>query len=330
VVRPCDALGKAGVWEDITPKPLINLGYPAGAILVDPHDPAIVYAGSGEGGGLFKSKDCGATWTHINTGQNGADFDTGRLWDMVIDPTDSQTLYSVNGYGKNGVWRTKNGGVDWVNTTPDSGNVGQHTSANFASIIGMDVTNPKHLVVTYHSGCNGEYGPNCQTETTDGGDTWRIFKTASGGGEGGGVVVLNATTWAVGAYQAFWLTTDSGATWTKASGASAHYQLYQSGGTFYLGTMSGILKSTDGKNWSLLPGFTEAVQGLTGYGKSLFAGQQFGNRYFRIPENDPSKFTELPNPDGNKDGGYFMAYDGDHHLLYSAEIPDGFWRMVVP
>jgi hypothetical protein len=194
----------------------------------------------------------------------------------------------------------------------------------------MDVTDPEHLVVTYHSGCSGAYAPNCQAETQDGGSTWRLFKTDSGGGEGGGVVVLNATTWAVGAYQGLWQTTDSGVSWEKVSGATAHYQLYRSESGYYLGTMSGILKSTDAKTWSLLPGVDQPVQGLTGDGVNIYGGQQWGSHYFSIPESAPSSFTELATTNAVNDGGYFMAYDPDHRLLYSAEITDGFWRIVLP
>jgi photosystem II stability/assembly factor-like uncharacterized protein len=332
VVRPCNQLPVAGTWEDITPPGLHGKLYPAGAVVINPKDPTMVYAGSGFGGGLFKSTDCGATWGHINTGKNGAVLDDGRLWDIVIDPLDPQVLYSVNGYGTNGVWKTTNGGVDWENTTPNNSEVGKTANGNFASIISMDPGNHLHLVVAFHSGCSGAYAPSCQAETNDGGTTWRLFKVP-GGGEGSGPVVINATTWVFGVYQGLYLTSDSGATWNIAIGQqNCHYQMYTGqDGRYYLGCSGGLITSSgDGRQWSLVPKAGDHLQGLAGDGKSMFAGQQFGSHYFRIPEADPSHFTELPNPDGNNDGGYFMAYDSDHHILYSAEIPNGFWRMVVP
>src|SRR4029079_5272104 len=100
---------------------------------------------------------------------------------MLIDSVDPHVLYVIEGYGDGGLWKTTNGGVDWVNTTPSGSNVGQTANGNFTSIVGMDVTNHEHLILAFHSGCGGAYAPNCQAETTDGGATWRLFKTTVGG-----------------------------------------------------------------------------------------------------------------------------------------------------
>jgi hypothetical protein len=35
---------------------------------------------------------------------------------MVVDPTDSEVLYTVAGYGQGRIYKSTNGGVDWTST----------------------------------------------------------------------------------------------------------------------------------------------------------------------------------------------------------------------
>jgi hypothetical protein len=328
VVEACPmgagAPGAIGVWEDVTPTPLktSKAFTPTGAILVNPKDTRIVYAGS-EGSGLFKSTDCGASFVHASTGMSSSSISSGRMWDMVIDPVEPDTLYTVEGYGAGGLWKTTNGGVDWVNTTPDGSEVAKTANGNFTSIIGMDVTNHLHLVLAFHSGCGGAFAPNCQAETTDGGKTWRLFK-APIAGEGVGVIVLGPKTWLSSGYQEVQETTDGGATWKKVSGVSAHWQLYQSPktGAYFIGSQQGIIKSENGTDWTMIPGFSQPVQGIAGDGTNIYAGQQWGTKAFKIPEASSASFSELP----SKPSLYFLSCDVDHHLLYGSDMHQQ-WRL---
>ncbi len=40
---------------------------------------------------------------------------TGRPWSLVIDPITPDVMYTVQGYGTSGLWKSTNAGVDWTN-----------------------------------------------------------------------------------------------------------------------------------------------------------------------------------------------------------------------
>ena len=97
-----------------------------GRIRVHPTDPDIVYVAAmgnlwsaNDERGVFKSTDGGRTWQKVLY----VDDDTGAV-DLVMDPSDPQTLYAAtyqrrrrtwgfNGGGPgSGIWKTSNGGAD--------------------------------------------------------------------------------------------------------------------------------------------------------------------------------------------------------------------------
>src|SRR5262249_33257388 len=120
-----------------------------GALAIDPSNPSVIYAGTGEGNfsadcyygqGLFKSINGGATWRQISgpistlTPRVPA-FQGNAILDIAIDPRNTQTLYlctrnasaasaqnggSVTGYsaGQRGVWKSTDGGETWRDVNP--------------------------------------------------------------------------------------------------------------------------------------------------------------------------------------------------------------------
>ena len=93
-----------------------------GAIAVDPHDPNVIYVGTGEpclrgdisyGDGMYKSVDGGRTWTHIGL------EDTRHIAKILVDPHDSNIIFVAaigHAYGPNeqrGVFRSNDGGKTW-------------------------------------------------------------------------------------------------------------------------------------------------------------------------------------------------------------------------
>jgi photosystem II stability/assembly factor-like uncharacterized protein len=75
------------------------------ALLVDPQNPSILYAGS-DADGMFKSTNGGAGWSSINTGMRGFEIST-------LEPGPSApVLYAGTPTG--GVFKTSNAGASWV------------------------------------------------------------------------------------------------------------------------------------------------------------------------------------------------------------------------
>lgn len=105
-----------------------------GAIAIDPSDPDIVFAGTGEyhwilterfysGDGLYKSNDGGENWAKV-----GAEFGTvTHFSDLVISPHNTNIIMAA--IGKNlqnaapneGIWRSEDGGQHWACVLPGEG-----------------------------------------------------------------------------------------------------------------------------------------------------------------------------------------------------------------
>ena len=75
------------------------------ALAVDPAAPATLYA-AGEGGGVFKSADGGASWRAINAGLTNANVRA-----LAVDPAAPATLYA--GMWGGGVFKSTDGGLSW-------------------------------------------------------------------------------------------------------------------------------------------------------------------------------------------------------------------------
>ena len=113
-----------GIWHSVdggatwTPVNDWMASLAVGCLAIDPHDPDVMYAGTGEGyfngdavggAGLFKSNDGGVTWTQL---PETASWDT--VCRIAVSPDDPDVLLAGIRYG--GIRRSTNGGVSW--TTP--------------------------------------------------------------------------------------------------------------------------------------------------------------------------------------------------------------------
>ncbi|HWQ32313.1 MAG TPA: hypothetical protein VNQ79_05475 [Blastocatellia bacterium] len=122
-----------------------------GALAIDPTNPNIIYAGTGEGhrsadsyygAGLLKSADGGATWTLITGPVSAAEprlpaFQNAAIAQIVIDPAAPATLFLCTTFGNTagasggsgqaplgqaGLWKSTDGGMNWRNVDPGGTN----------------------------------------------------------------------------------------------------------------------------------------------------------------------------------------------------------------
>jgi hypothetical protein len=353
-VGACNALPTAGKWERITPPGVTT----SDALALDPFEIGTVWVGadpnggvSKGAGGVFKSTDCGATWTHVNTGSNGSAVDGAHIWSLVVDPIAKGTIYVVGAYGPQGLFKSTNGGVDWVQLFPPSSQFAHVVGYNFASNVSMDPNDHNHLVVGTHATCAAPFDPVCQAESTNGGATWNIVKIPNPAGswvERSGTYVVNATSWLYTTLASgIFLTTDHGASFKNitpsgvsgaAGGEFTHRPLSKSaGGYYYLPAFnkSGLLRSTDGLAWSVVPGVpsnlgTELC--VTAGAGNVYVGDFQSGNYYVAPESDLTHWSQLPTPypvTQSAQGPIFLEYDEAHHVLYSSDFTGGTWRIVT-
>ncbi|MGO8718057.1 MAG: hypothetical protein ACLQMO_02415 [Acidobacteriaceae bacterium] len=118
------------VWQPVFDhEPVASIG----AIAVDPSNPNVIYAGTGEsdirsdlasGDGVYRSDDGGSTWKHIGLA------DSQQISRILVDPSDANTVYvGVLGhaYGpseERGVYKSTDAGEHWqqvLDKGPDIG-----------------------------------------------------------------------------------------------------------------------------------------------------------------------------------------------------------------
>ena len=207
----------------------------------------------GPGAGVWKSTDCGATWTKVSTGKNGDAFDKGGNWTFNINPA-SLAMYTNSGYGTNLLYRLTNGGVDWTDVTPKgSGAPGfagslrmewehRHPASRAHLAHGLREARTTNTPTTTRS----VVSPRARMAATPGFEHYHLQPKWGAQVQ---AYILKASTWMV-PDNGLWLTTDSGATWPSkaahlpAGGHSAGLIYRTDEGSFYVGTNGGIIRST--------------------------------------------------------------------------------------
>jgi hypothetical protein len=149
-IGSCSDLPTAGQWQNVTPT---GDGTGAQALTLDPFVMGTAWLGTAVAG-LFKSVDCGASWSKVSTGANGSQVAMGNIWSMAVDYVDPGVLYVVGSYGAEGLWKSTNGGVDWTQLLPSTTELAQVTNSGnanppppFVGSVSIDPTDHLHLVI---------------------------------------------------------------------------------------------------------------------------------------------------------------------------------------
>jgi hypothetical protein len=343
VVVPCDS-AKVGVWEDITP-PFVRAdadfsaqkGFGVNAFVIDGSNTANITLGT-DNIGIHRTTDCGASWTHINTGENGAALDGGTQWSMAIDPVEPNTIYTVAGYGTNGVFKTTNAGVDWKQTlAPEYAHVFVYDG--FTAQVRIDPTDHLHLVITPHFTCQAGHSETCFLETADGGTTWNVVENAPSSGEGARIFLADHDTWFSGlGWGGLYRTSNAGATWTRLTSDQGYaYEVHhRPGGKYYVPIAFGLDQSDDGISWKTLansPGAgvvtTSETRVYVATGGHCVSGHaEAFNPISSATIADPTNWT-IDTSYSNRWGSGDLQYDADHHMLYTSNCLGGFWRVRI-
>jgi hypothetical protein len=340
-VGKCDGLGAVDKWEDISPTAFHTpSNMETTCVGLNPLDQSVYGAagnvtnGGNGGTGVYRSTDCGATWAKVSVTAN---LETGSCFGFLIDPVQPKNMYYTNGYGNNPtIYKSSDGGVNWTPLQTDASHV---LTYGFVDKFAMDPTAPEHLVVTYHEGCKAPLSPQCLSETTDGGTTWRQFKGPDNGfAEGNRIAMMGRTNWLYTSVNGGWFTGDSGQTWKRVINGSPADMFVASDVAFAAVLSSGIFQSKAvataqpptmlGESWTKLENSPSAAN-VAYDGVRIFTSADYTPQPFSVATAaNPTVWTHMASPNIGRRTNQF-AYDADHHVLYSANIGAGLWRLVT-
>jgi len=245
------AVASGGVWvtenSGVTWKPVFDSqgSYSIGCIAIDPHNPLIVWVGTGEnnsqrsvgyGDGVYKSIDGGKSWKNVGLKQSEH---IGRI---LVDPRDSNVVYVAaqgplwSAGGERGLYKTTDGGETWERVLE----IDEHTGV---SEVVCDPRDPDTLyAVAYQRRrhvwtlVNGGPGSGLY-KSTDGGANWRKINRGLPGSTLGriGIAIspvdpdrLYAVVEAAEGKGGFFRSDKRGESWAKQSGyVSRSPQYYQ-------------------------------------------------------------------------------------------------------
>lgn len=246
------------------------------SLAIDPRTPSTLYAATADGNRVgvehfaatyrvFKSIDSGGHWTATTLTLQRIERDFQPL-PIEVNPEMPEIVYAGSG---SSIFRTENGGVDWI--------LEVNLAADHVLMLTDDPASPPAV---YAATVGGMY------KSTDGGTNWR----KSG--------LLDLAVWATaidlaapahvyaGTDNGVYETTDAGGTWVRVMTGLPNTSVYKlieaiSPATLYAASGSAVFKTTDGaRSWQIVdlplelaPPIRLAVDPLTS--TTLYAGSEY-------------------------------------------------------
>ncbi|MHB8055129.1 MAG: WD40/YVTN/BNR-like repeat-containing protein, partial [Candidatus Aminicenantales bacterium] len=217
--------------------------YAIGCLAIDPTNPHVVWAGTGEnnhqrvlgyGDGVYKTVDGGKSWTNMGL------KDSRQIGVILINPKYPDTVYvAAEGSawgpgGDRGMFKTADGGKTWTKVLAISDNTGVNGAV-------MDPRDPDVIIATSEQRRRHVFtkiggGPETAFyKTTDGGKNWRKITSGLPSAQMGGIGlamspanpdVIYAIIEAAEGAGGFYRSTDRGESWSKMSSHTAQGQYY--------------------------------------------------------------------------------------------------------
>jgi hypothetical protein len=345
-----------GTWKNVSDPVMVMSGSWVNgpiAVLVDRVRQSDIYVNV-DWDGTWKSTDYGFTWKKVSTGQGGsvqnggcavyAAIDMNPKRDLATSPTIYLALFQAGG-----IWKSTNGGVDWVNTWNNNifledgvTNISTDVGSDMSGVMITDSTGPNHLLAYLH-GYWGTGGNNGVFESTDGGGKWVVHKSQTFNFTAHADVLfpIDSATWCVahGYPGDVYRTTNSGASWSIVENGNFFGRIYcQVGSTFYAAgsPSTGVFKSSNkGATWTHLsaPGFTGQITATANYIYSLSGQDGAVPELYRAPVGNDASWTKVSvDMTGMQCGhpGVATTFDGTHSIIISGQRNSGVWRYVEP
>ncbi|HEX2977458.1 MAG TPA: hypothetical protein VHO68_16110, partial [Bacteroidales bacterium] len=332
------AVASGHIWKTInagiTWEPVFdNYGsYSIGCVVLDPSNPNVVWAGTGEnnhqralgyGDGVYKSTDGGKSWKNMGLKQSR------QIGMIAVDPRNTNVVYvaaegSVWGPGgERGLYKTTDGGKTWNRILFVSDNTGINN-------VILDPRNPDVIYATSEQRRRHVFtkiggGPETAIyRSLDGGATFDKLTSGLPGEDMGGIGIaispvnpdyLYAIIEAANDGGGFYRSTNRGASWSKMSDHTAQGQYYNEiycdpVNTDIVYSMETVSKVTldGGKTWKNL--------GLK--------SRHVDDHAFWIDPKNPKHFLI------GGDGGIYETYDGGEDYGFKSNLPvTQFYRVNV-
>jgi hypothetical protein len=353
---------ESGVWKKMS---LPGSGNLAQSLLNDPVRPSDFYAfvSTGTGGTLsvLKSTNYGESWTVLNdTSMTGLPWGNAIDPNPLRDPSTAPTLYSCSGYGRQGLWKSTDGGVTWsqllkMPTIFDSYGIGN--TPDVYSVLVLPDNPPNHLLITFHGYWVG-FPDGGLGESTDGGKTWVGHKPPTNFGQSNYAMAIDKDIWiVVGQWQSntqgTWRTTTAGrlngaistAAWTQVSHCEHGHGCWQGYvdpttkavyNTGTAGTSYGVFRSLDsGATWENV--YAGDASHLVATEQYLYSDYLLGPNLKRAPRANPTAWSSYGAAPSGMTGElgpgtstHAAATDGSNWYVLAAMNGGGIWRFVEP